>query len=78
MKVMSITVSHCRSCASLNGASLYYNDTETNIEIHKTLSYEEGMTELRKLEQKLNKVAEMYINQYDSEISYKTLAGVIH
>lgn len=78
MKVISITVSHCRSCASLNGASLYCNDTGTNIEIHKTLSYEEGMAELRKLEQKLNKVAEMYVNRYNSEISYKTLTGIIN
>ena len=43
----------------------------------ETVSYSEGMKQLRKLEKILNKTADMVVNQYDKDLSFKTLVGKI-
>jgi hypothetical protein len=54
-----------------------YDDEEADVHLHLHLSYEEGMRELHKLEEKLGKRAEHNINRYDASITYDELYGVI-
>lgn len=75
-KYMSVTITLCHgSC--INGARLYYSDDELGLEIATTVSYEEGMKQLRQLEKRLGKPAQMTINQFDRTIAYKELHGYI-
>ncbi len=75
-KYMAVTVTiYSGSCA--NGARLYYSDDELGLEIATTISYEEGMKQLRRLEKLLGKSAQIKINQFDRNIAYKELYGFI-
>ena len=60
-----------------NNARLYYADDELGLEISTTISYEDGMKQLRKLEKRLGKPAQMKINEFDRDIAYKELYGFI-
>lgn len=77
MKVMSITVNHDSIFPKYDNASIYYRDEETNFELSIMVSYEEGMRELRKLEKRLNRVATLDVNRFNSYICTKQLAGII-
>ena len=75
-KYMAILITiYGNSCD--NNARLYYTDDELGLEIATTISYEEGMTQLRQLEKRLGKPAQMKINQFDRNIAYKELYGFI-
>ncbi len=75
-KYMAVTITICRE-SSLQGAFLYYSDSNTGLEISVNLSYEEGMKQLRQLEKLLNQVASITVNEFNPEISYKRLYGYI-
>lgn len=75
-RFMAIRVTICKG-SSIHGGHIYYTDDEIGLELSTTVSYEEGMAQLRKLEKRLRKPAEMTINQYNSEIAYKDLYGYI-
>lgn len=75
-KYMSVTVTICEG-SSIHGARLYYSDDELGLEIDTAVSYEEGMKQLRQLEKRLNKPAQMTINRFNREIAYKELYGYI-
>lgn len=75
-KYMSVTVTICED-SSIHGARLYYSDEEAGLEIATTISYEEGMKQLRQLEKRLGRTAKMTINQFDRAIAYKELYGFI-
>ena len=73
---MAVTITICKD-SSIHGGHIYYNDKECNITRSEDVSYEEGMTQLRRLEKLLHTTAKMTINQYDPRIAYKTLFGDI-
>jgi hypothetical protein len=75
-KYMAVTVTICEG-SSIHGARLYYSDDELGLEIATTISYEEGMKQLRQLEKRLNKAAKLVVNQFDRSIAYKELYGFI-
>ena len=75
-KYMAVTVTICNG-SSIHGARLYYSDDELGLEIATNISYEEGMKQLRQLEKRLGRPAQMKINQFDREIAYKELYGFI-
>ena len=75
-RYMAVTVTICED-SSIQGARLYYSDDELGLEIATTISYEDGMKQLRQLEKRLGKPAEMKINQFDRNIAYKELYGFI-
>jgi len=75
-KYMSVTVTICEG-SSIHGAQLYYSDDELELEIATTISYEEGMKQLRQLEKRLSKPAQMTINRFDRKIAYKELHGYL-
>lgn len=75
-KYMSVTVTICEG-SSIHGARFYYSDDELGLEIATNVSYEEGMKQLRQLEKRLNKAAELVVNQFDRSIAYKELGGFI-
>ena len=75
-KYMSVIVTICEG-SSIHGAHLYYSDDELGLEIATTISYEDGMKQLRQLEKRLGKPAQMKINQFDRGIAYKELYGFI-
>lgn len=75
-KYMSVTITICKG-SRLNGAYFYYSDDELGLEIATQISYEEGMKQLRQLEKRLGKLAQMTINQFDRTIAYKELHGYI-
>lgn len=75
-KYMAITITICQG-SSIQGAHLYYSDSDIGLEISTNLSYEDGMQQLRQLEKLLNRVASMTINEFNPEISYKRLYGYI-
>ena len=75
-KYMSILVTISKgSC--IHGARVYYSDEELGLELVHTVSYEQGMKELRELEKRLGKVATMTINQFNPTIAYKELYGYL-
>lgn len=76
MKYMYIAVTTCTKHPELTSAVLFYDDDEADIHLHLHLSYEEGMRELHKLEQKLGAQAEHTINRYDDSIVYDELHGL--
>lgn len=61
----------------LHGARIYYSDDELGLELSYATSYEEGMKQLRKLENMLHKPAKLIINQFNSTLAYKELYGYI-
>ena len=75
-RYMAVTVTICEN-SSIQGARLYYSDDELGLEIATTISYEDGMKQLRQLEKRLGKPAQMKINQFDRDIAYKELYGFI-
>lgn len=75
-RYMAVTVTICEN-SSIQGARLYYSDDELGLEIATTISYEDGMKQLRQLEKRLGKPAQMKINQFDRGIAYKELYGFI-
>lgn len=75
-RFMAIRVTICEG-SSIHGGHIYYTDDEIGLELSTKVSYEEGMTQLRKLEKRLHKPAIMSINPYDHEIAYKDLYGYI-
>ena len=75
-RFMAIKVTICEG-SSIHGGHIYYTDDDIGLELSTQVSYEEGMIQLRKLEKRLHKSAEMTINPYDSEIAYKDLYGYI-
>jgi len=75
-RYVSIRVTACEG-SYVHGAHLYYSDEELGLEIDTTLSYEEGMKQLRQLEKLLNRPAQLVVNRYNRDISYKELYGVI-
>lgn len=75
-RFMAVTVTICEG-SPIHGAHVYYTDDELDIELSHSVSYVEGMKQLRKLEKLLNKSAELIINPYDPTISYKELYGYI-
>ena len=75
-RFMAVKITICEG-SSLHGGHIYYTDDETGFELSTNVSYEEGMTQLRKLEKLLHKSAEMTANPYNSEIAYKDLFGYI-
>lgn len=75
-RFMAVKVTICKG-SSIHGGRIYYADTDIGLELSINVSYEEGMAQLRKLEKLLNKSAEMTINPYNSEITYKDLFGYI-
>ena len=75
-RYMAVTVTICED-SSIQGARLYYSDDELGLEIATTISYEDGMKQLRQLEKRLGKPAQMKINQFDRNIAYKELYGFI-
>lgn len=75
-KYMAVTITICNG-SSIHGARLYYSDDELGLEIATNISYEEGMKQLRQLEKRLGRPAEMKINQFDQEIAYKELYGFL-
>ena len=77
MKYMNITVTTYTGHPEYTRAVLFYDDDEADIHLQLHLSYEEGMRELHKLEQKLGKKAEHTINRYDDSITYDELHGII-
>lgn len=77
MKYMDITVTTHIGKPTYSCAVLFYDDDEADIHLHLHLSYEEGMRELQKLEQKLGKKAEHTVNRYDDSIVYDELHGII-
>lgn len=77
MKVMSITVFSNSIYPEDNNALIFITDGKGNIEVNDTLSYNDGMKELRRLEQRTKKVAQMDINRYDVHVCAKRLTGII-
>jgi len=75
-KYMAVTVTTGNN-SCINSAYLYYSDEELGLEIATVISYEEGMKQLRQLEKRLGKPAQMKINQFDREIVYKELYGFL-
>lgn len=75
-KFMAIRVTICEG-SSLNSAHMYYSDAELGLELSTHLSYTEGMKQLRQLEKRLNRLAQLTINQYNPTISYKNLSGYL-
>lgn len=61
----------------LHRARIYYTDDELGLELSYTTDYENGMKELRKLEKRLGRPAEMIVNRYNRNIAYKELYGYI-
>ena len=75
-KFMAVRVTICKG-SSIHGAHLYYTDAELGLEIATSISYEDGMNQLRKLEKMLNKPAKLIINEFNPTIAYKDLYGYI-
>lgn len=75
-RFMSVRVTNCEG-SSIHGGHIYYTDDDIGLELSVDVPYEEGMTQLRKLEKLLHKFAKTTVNQYDSEITYKELYGYI-
>lgn len=75
-RYMAVRITICEG-SSIHGGRIHYEDDELGINISADVSYEEGMKQLRKLEQLLHRPAKMDINQYNTDISYKELYGFI-
>ena len=75
-RFMAVRVTICKG-SSLHGGHVYYTDDEIGLKLSANVSYEEGMTQLRKLEKLLHKSAEITVNPYNSEIAYKDLFGYV-
>ena len=75
MKYMSISVTISQKYPDMNRAHFYFSDDKAGIEIEHTVTYEDGMKELRQLEKKLNRAAQLTINRYNTDICYKELSG---
>lgn len=75
MKSIAISVTNYKDYPSLNYASFCYMDGAITI-LH-TLTYEEGMRELKKYETILNKTADVEVNEYNNTIIYTNLHGLL-
>ena len=77
MKFMRIVVTTYTEDPAYTSAVLFYDDDKADVHLHLHLSYEEGMRELHKLEQKLGKQAERTINRFNSSIIDDEVYGII-
>ena len=76
-KFLGVCISYDRSDPSINTAHLYYEDSEIGLKLSLKLTYEQGMEELHKLEERLGCSAKLNPNRYNSDIVYKELYGYI-
>lgn len=76
MKWMNIIVSTFTDNPEMNCAVLFYDDDDANVHLALHPTYEEGLTELRKLEKRLGKLATREVNPNNPHIFNDSLSGL--
>lgn len=78
MKYMYISITFSSDPNSdINRACIYYSDDKLGLEQMNHVSIKEGMIALRQLEKALGRPAEMTVNRFNRNISYKELHGIL-
>jgi len=76
-RYMAVRITICPTCPTIEGAYLYYSDSQLGLELAHNIDMEEATRLVQMMEKRLSCKAALSVNEYDNSISYIDIRGFL-